>query len=440
LNEIFSSWKVRGHRIDGSYAWKTGEKMVQKDPHTFGSEELQGKLESLLCENGVSLAGFGDISKVVLPDRGRWQSALVFGVAFDAKIIEDLGKEVGAFEKNFLECKRKAEKLLDLCAALLKKNGVKFWVPPASKNLPGLLGDFSHKMAATKAGLGWVGKNSLFVSRRYGCGLFLSSVLTDRMFRTGNPATESSCGGCTECVRACPYGAIKGETWYPGLDRDSLIDAFLCSRKREEFIPELGYKHPCGLCIRACPVNFNNIEHLQYGTERQRQAYRVLKGLKVLDILKQYDAVLAGTVPLNISVADSDLDVLCESRDQDQFCRDLKRNFSRYNGFLMKKKPVRGVDTVIASFSCMDESIEIFCQPVTVTDQYAYRHMMVESRLLRMGGWCAVQEIVKLKKSGMKTEPAFAHYFGVEGDVYQRMYELYDATDEQMKNALSRHI
>jgi epoxyqueuosine reductase QueG len=116
-----------------------------------------------------------------------------------------------------------------------------------------LLSDFSHKTAATKAGLGWVGKSALFVSAEFGPGVRLASVLTDAPFTTGAPVVESRCGKCTECIKACPYGAIKGAQWDPEISRDDLLDAFLCSRKREAYILELGFKHPCGLCIKACP-------------------------------------------------------------------------------------------------------------------------------------------------------------------------------------------
>ncbi|RJP22534.1 MAG: hypothetical protein C4520_07970 [Candidatus Abyssobacteria bacterium SURF_5] len=65
----------------------------------------------------------------------------------------------------------------------------------------------------------------------------------------GKPVTQSRCGQCAACVRACPYGAIKGADWRAGLERKSMIAPFLCSRRREQFRPQLGYKHPCGLCI-----------------------------------------------------------------------------------------------------------------------------------------------------------------------------------------------
>lgn len=62
---------------------------------------------------------------------------------------------------------------------------------------------------------------------------------------------------CDVCVRACPYDAIHNALWTLRKNRDDLIDAFKCSRKREEFIPIIGHKHECGLCLLACPVGSN---------------------------------------------------------------------------------------------------------------------------------------------------------------------------------------
>jgi epoxyqueuosine reductase QueG len=143
--------------------------------------------------------------------------------------------------------------LLELCRNYLLQDGYVVRIPPISRNLPGLRSDFSHKTAATKAGLGWVGKSALFISPEFGSGLRLATVLTDAPLITGTPTTESRCGTCAACVDVCPYGALRGTSWHPGIERDELLDAVLCSEKREEFRPALGYKHPCGLCIQACP-------------------------------------------------------------------------------------------------------------------------------------------------------------------------------------------
>lgn len=113
---------------------------------------------------------------------------------------------------------------------------------------------FQQKTAATLAGLGWIGRNSMLVCDGPGPRLEMATVLAARGPAAGEPVTESRCSGCTLCIEACPVGAIKGGTWYPGVGRDALIDAFACDRWRRSHIPALSRKSACWLCAVACPV------------------------------------------------------------------------------------------------------------------------------------------------------------------------------------------
>jgi epoxyqueuosine reductase QueG len=112
---------------------------------------------------------------------------------------------------------------------------------------------FPHKLAATRAGLGWIGKSSLLVTPRHGPRLNLATLLIDVDLPCGDPVTTSKCGECVDCVDACLYHCILGVNWHPGMPRDDLLDAHLCSAKREAFRSAIGHKHECGLCLLACP-------------------------------------------------------------------------------------------------------------------------------------------------------------------------------------------
>lgn len=120
-----------------------------------------------------------------------------------------------------------------------------------------LSADFSHKMAATRAGLGWIGKTDLFISERFGPRLRLATVLTDSpLAASAVPVTESKCGNCTVCVDACPAGAANGRSWDVHTSRDDFYNAFLCretcravTKKRVGVDASL-----CGICVSVCPV------------------------------------------------------------------------------------------------------------------------------------------------------------------------------------------
>ena len=56
--------------------------------------------------------------------------------------------------------------------------------------------------------------------------------------------------------------------------------------------------------------NWHDPSYLQYGTRRQRQAYQALQSLGVGQILAAYEPILTGTVPLDLDLARSDLDLI----------------------------------------------------------------------------------------------------------------------------------
>ncbi len=117
--------------------------------------------------------------------------------------------------------------------------------------------DFSHKMAATRAGLGWIGKTALFISKEYGPRVRLATVLTDYPVPVcTRPIEESKCGTCDLCVRICPAHAANGRPWNINVDRNDFFDPFACLKKaRELSFNNFGKKTSiCGKCIAVCPI------------------------------------------------------------------------------------------------------------------------------------------------------------------------------------------
>jgi hypothetical protein len=169
---------------------------------------------------------------------------------------------------------------------------------------------------------------------------------------------------------------------------------------------------------------WQDVSYLLDGNERQQSAHSALHDLGVFDVLFEYTPVLVGTVPIGVDVEDSDLDIVCYAPDLDRFSRLVIAAFGRSDGFRIKEKSIKGIRSVVASFHHAGFRVEIFGQPVEVTEQHAYRHMVVEHRLLTIGGSAARDGIRALKRDGVKTEPAFAHYFGLAGDPYERLLEL----------------
>ena len=119
-------------------------------------------------------------------------------------------------------------------------------------------GIFQHKTAAVRAGLGWMGKSGLFISNEYGPRVRLGTVLTDLKLSENNNVTEhDSCNNCNICVVSCPAGAITGNSWAEGHNRDEWINAKTCSDYMNKNFKHIGRGSVCGICVKRCPKGSN---------------------------------------------------------------------------------------------------------------------------------------------------------------------------------------
>jgi epoxyqueuosine reductase QueG len=114
-------------------------------------------------------------------------------------------------------------------------------------------GDFPHKTAATRAGLGWIGRHCQLITRPFGSWIRLGTVFTDMELPCGPPIEKNFCGSCMRCVEACPAKALKGGKWYPGLPREAILDARACDQWKKEHYFQYHKGHNCGICSAVCP-------------------------------------------------------------------------------------------------------------------------------------------------------------------------------------------
>jgi ADP-ribose pyrophosphatase YjhB (NUDIX family) len=178
----------------------------------------------------------------------------------------------------------------------------------------------------------------------------------------------------------------------------------------------------CVLPAEAIP--WQDLSYLAAGTPRQRAALSTLQRLKIVETLAAYMPTLIGTIPLNVETAQSDLDIACFAPDLDEFIATVSDLYGDLSQFRLNRKLIRGVPSVIANFDGGDFDLQLFAQPQPVLAQYGYRHLIVEARLLSLGSDADRQAIRRLKESGIKTEPAFAQHFGIEGDPYEALWTL----------------
>jgi len=214
-------------------------------------------IKRYLREHGAQVAGVADLSGLS-PDPAL-PRAVVWGVALDPAVVRDLGengpseaygREYGAVNGRLAEQSSGVVRLIE--AAGYRATAVEPTTGDFDKATLSTV--FQHKTAATRAGLGWVGKCALLVTRRYGPAIRFASVLTDAPLAVDAPVVRSYCGDCEVCRAACPAGAVSGLAWRPGLERDAFWDAGACHGHCRRVADARGFAHPmCGMCVAVCP-------------------------------------------------------------------------------------------------------------------------------------------------------------------------------------------
>ena len=139
----------------------------------------------------------------------------------------------------------------------LQEKGYNAAAIPASQSIEGLAGLFSHKKAAVRAGLGYIGKSCLFISRKFGPRVRLATVFTDAPLETVCVEQKSLCGDCDICSKACKAMAIKNVNFEGGMTREDIYDAKACSDYMKDKFKHIGRGAVCGICMRVCPKGIN---------------------------------------------------------------------------------------------------------------------------------------------------------------------------------------
>jgi epoxyqueuosine reductase QueG len=205
------------------------------------------------------LIGFGDIGGLPAEVRGGLPVGVSVAMKYPRETIRGIAElPTAAYYEQYGILNERLDALVAFGAAFLQARGYQAIAQTREYAGNGEKIDSTllpHKTIATRAGIGWIGKCALLVTKEFGSMIRLSSILTDAPFETAAPVDQSDCGDCMICRDACPGGAVSGKLWSLGLYRDAFFDIAACRKTaRERSIRGFGEDASvCGKCIEVCP-------------------------------------------------------------------------------------------------------------------------------------------------------------------------------------------
>lgn len=218
---------------------------------SLDSEITRSLIEGGACDIGMSRPGDGPAGL---------DYALSFAVPLSDTIVDQI-EDSPTF--SYFHHYRSVNTLIDQLelqvGLLLQRNGYLYMPIAASQSQPKKgerthEGLYSHKKAAVLGGLGTIGKSALFLHHKHGPRVRLGTIFTDYAFSiVEHKFEESSCGECELCQTACPAGAIKGNNWFSGCEREHLVDPWVCNDYMRDHFMKIGRGSVCGICMSVCP-------------------------------------------------------------------------------------------------------------------------------------------------------------------------------------------
>jgi epoxyqueuosine reductase len=209
--------------------------------------------------HGITLWGAADLRDFATPldERGqRFPMALSLAIPMNPQIMASIQNGPNqAYADEYARVNSHINDLSTALAAEIKARGFRSKSLAASERTDTVTikGDFPHKTAATRAGLGWIGRHCQLITRPFGPWIRLGTVFTDMEIPSGPPIKKEFCVCCTRCVEACPAKALKGAAWYPGIPREELLDVHACDKWKKEHYFQYHEGHNCGICAAVCP-------------------------------------------------------------------------------------------------------------------------------------------------------------------------------------------
>jgi epoxyqueuosine reductase QueG len=216
-------------------------------------------LNDWMSQHDISVWGAADLREFSTPEDETGKSfpfALSWAIPMDPHIMADIQQGPNQdYADEYARANKLINELAEKLAAELQSRGFRSKALASSDrtDTKNIKGDFPHKTAATRAGLGWIGRHCQLITSTFGPWIRLGTVFTDMDLPCGPQIERNFCGRCTICVDACPANALKGAAWHAGLERDEILDVNACDQWKKEHYYQFHKGHNCGICSAVCP-------------------------------------------------------------------------------------------------------------------------------------------------------------------------------------------
>ena len=215
--------------------------------------KAQDEIIEFLKSNGVADVGFAKVNDAPF----EYDVSIVVKLS-EAVISEITDEPTHTYFHHYRTVNAFVDRMILQCGFILEKHGYKYIPVGASQSINkdgwNYLARYSHKKAAVLAGLGSIGKNDLFLHKKFGAAVRLGTLFTDCPFEITEHKYISTCIGCNRCVEACPAKALTGVLWQEGTQREKIINPEACSTYMKKKFQHIGRGAVCGICMKVCPV------------------------------------------------------------------------------------------------------------------------------------------------------------------------------------------
>jgi epoxyqueuosine reductase QueG len=215
-------------------------------------EKIAQELKDFLVARGAGLVAFADMGALPAEARGpagAGRYAVSLAVALDRQVIK--GIRAGGW-KEYQQARARTDEMVKSLQAAATRFLLAQGAPAAESGAP--RPTLPLKTAASRAGLGWIGKSGLIVTEPFGSAIRIGATYTNFELPAGTPSDRSRCGDCTVCVEACPARALSDRLWQVETGHIPMVNREACIQVGKGIAARIGYDGiACAECVILCP-------------------------------------------------------------------------------------------------------------------------------------------------------------------------------------------